>query len=114
MIASQSEAVVEKNLIQQLVGLGYAAVRIYDATSFLFNLKAQLESFNNTTFTAKEFDAILNHLAKGNVFEKGKTLRDHYHLSKEDGTSFYVQFFDSEKHSRNKYQVANQLQQEGS
>jgi hypothetical protein len=26
--------------------------------------------FNETTITAKEFDAILNHLAKGNVFEK--------------------------------------------
>jgi hypothetical protein len=30
-------------------------------------------SFNKTTFTAKEFDAILNHLAKGTVFEKAKT-----------------------------------------
>ena len=45
-----------------------------DGTALVANLKSQLEAFNNTSFTAKEFDAILNHLAKGNVFEKAKTL----------------------------------------
>jgi hypothetical protein len=29
--------------------------------------------FEQNYFTAKEFDAILNHLAKGTVFEKAKT-----------------------------------------
>lgn len=61
------------------------------------NLQSQLEIFNETTFTAKEFDAILNHLAKGNVFEKAKTLRDRFQLTKEDGTSFYVRFFNAEE-----------------
>jgi type I restriction enzyme R subunit len=32
------------------------------------NLQSQFSLFK--TITAKEFDAILNHLAKGNVFEK--------------------------------------------
>jgi hypothetical protein len=57
-----------------LVGLGYESVKIHDGEAFVSNLKTQLEVFNNTSFTAKEFDAILNHLAKGNVFEKAKTL----------------------------------------
>lgn len=70
--------------------------------------------FNKTTFTPKEFDTILNHLAKGNVFEKAKTLRDRFHLAKEDGTSFYVRFFDNEVWSNNIYQVTNQVKQEGS
>ena len=111
---AQPEAIVESNLIQQLAGLGYTFVKVHDGAAFLSNLKTQLESFNNTTFTAKEFDAVLNHLAKGNVFEKAKALRDRYHLAKEDGTSFYVQFFDSAQTSRNKFQVTNQVQQEGS
>lgn len=111
---SQSEALLEKNLIQQLVGLGYASVKIYDGNAFLSNLKTQIESFNKTTFTTKEFDAILNHLAKGNVFEKSKTLRDRFQLTKESGESFYVRFFDNENWSQNKYQVTNQVQQEGS
>ena len=92
----QSEAKLESNLVRQLVGLGYDSVQIHDSEALLSNLQTQLEAFNKTTFTAKEFDTILNHLAKGNVFEKSKTLRDRFHLAKEDGTSFYVRFFDNE------------------
>jgi len=111
---AQSEAILEKNLIQQLVGLGYASVQIHDGDALLSNLQQQLEAFNKTKFTAKEFDAVLNHLAKGNVFEKAKTLRDRYNLTKEDGTSFYVRFFNNEDWLLNKYQVTNQIKQEGS
>jgi type I restriction enzyme R subunit len=55
----------------------------------------------------------LNHLAKGSVFEKAKTLRDRFHLSREDGTSFYVRFFNSEEWTKNLFQVTNQITQEG-
>ena len=113
-MSHQSEAILETNLIRQLVALGYEPVKIHDGTAFVSNLKAQLESFNNTTFTAKEFDAIMNYLAKGNVFDKAKTLRDRYQLNKEDGNSFYVRFFDNEDWSKNKYQVTNQVQIQGS
>lgn len=111
---AQSEALLENNLIQQLNELGYQFVAVHDGDTLLSNLKSQLERFNNTTFTTKEFDAILNHLAKGNVFEKAKTLRDRYNLTKEDGTSFYVRFFNNEDWSKNLYQVTNQVQQQGS
>ena len=111
---SQPEAVLEKNLINQLRGMGYSSVKITDANGFISNLKSQLEVFNNTKFTSKEFDTILNHLAKGNVFEKSKTLRDRFQLTKENGESCYVRFFDNEVWSKNKYQVTNQVQQEGS
>ncbi len=110
----QSEALLENNLIKQLTGLGYESFQIHDGDALLSNLQHQLEAFNKTTFTAKEFGAILNHLAKGNVFEKAKTLRDRYNLTKEDNTSFYVRFFNNEDWSLNKYQVTNQIKQEGS
>jgi type I restriction enzyme R subunit len=113
-MSHQSEAILESNLIKQLVGLGYASVNIYDGDALLSNLHEQLEAFNKTKFTAKEFGAILNHLSKGNVFEKAKTLRDRYNLTKDDGTSFYVRFFNNEDWSLNKYQVTNQIKQEGS
>lgn len=113
-MSHQSEALLEKNLIQQLIGLGYASVNITDAAGLLSNLKNQLELFNETTFSTKEFDAILNHLAKGNVFEKAKTLRDRFQLTKEDGTSFYVRFFNTEETNKNLYQVTNQVTQQGS
>ena len=73
-MTTQSEGILESNLIKQLVDLGYELAKIHDGDAFVANLKMQLEAFNHTTFTAKEFDAILNHLAKGNVFEKAKTL----------------------------------------
>jgi len=110
----QSEAILEANLIRQLVSLGYESVKVQDGDAFSANLKTQLEAFNKTTFTAKEFDAILNHLAKGNVFDKAKTLRDRFVLNKEDGTFFYVRFFNNEDWSKNKYQVTNQVQVQGS
>jgi type I restriction enzyme, R subunit len=113
-MTTQSEAVLENNLIKQLVGLGYESVAIHDSETLLSNLKTQLEAFNQSTFTIKEFSAILNHLAKGNVFEKAKTLRDRFHLTKEDGTSFYVRFFNNEDWSLNRYQITNQIKQEGS
>ncbi|KGO93190.1 type I restriction endonuclease subunit R [Flavobacterium subsaxonicum] len=113
-MSHQSEAVLENNLIKQLAGLGFTSVKIEDGTVLVANLKSQLEVFNQTTFTAKDFDAVLNHLAKGNVFEKAKTLRDRFQLDKEDGTSFYVRFFNSEDTNQNLYQVTNQISLEGS
>jgi type I restriction enzyme R subunit len=83
-MSHQSEAILENNLIKQLRGLEYASVKIQDGAALVSNLQSQLALFNETTFTAKEFDAILNHLAKGNVFEKAKTLRDRFQLTKED------------------------------
>ncbi len=113
-MSHQSEAVLENNLIKQLRGLGYASVTITDGEALVSNLQSQLELFNETTFTAKEFDAIINHLAKGNVFEKSKTLRDRFQLIKEDGSSFYVRFFNAEDNSKNLFQVSNQISLEGS
>jgi len=113
-MSHQSEAVLENNLIKQLRGLEYASVQIQDGEALVSNLQSQLELFNETTFTAKEFDAIINHLAKGNVFEKAKTLRDRFQLTKEDGTSFYVRFFNAEDNSKNLFQVSNQISLEGS
>jgi len=110
----QREALLEYELIQQLKGLGYASVNIHDSDALLSNLKTQLEVFNQTSFTAKEFEAIVNHLAKGNEFIKAKTLRDRFALVKEDGTPFYVRFFNNENWSQNSYQVTNQVQQQGS
>jgi type I restriction enzyme R subunit len=113
-MSHESEAVLENNLIKQLRDLNYASVKIQDGAALDANLQSQLALFNDTTFTVKEFDAILNHLAKGNVFEKAKTLRDRFQLTKEDGTSFYVRFFNTEDNSKNLFQVTNQISLEGS
>ncbi|WP_020536133.1 type I restriction endonuclease subunit R [Lewinella cohaerens] len=112
-MSHQPEALLEHHLIQQLIGLGYAAVKVRDGDALVANLKAQLEAFNKTTYSDKAFDAILNHLAKGNVFEKAKTLRDRFSFTREDGEVVYVRFYDSENWKNNRYQVTSQVQQTG-
>jgi type I restriction enzyme R subunit len=111
-LSHQSEAVLESNLVKQLTGLGYAPVQIKDEESLLANLKSQLEVFNNTIFLQKEFNKVFNNLAKGNVFEKAKTLRDRFQLTRDNGESFYVQFFNNEDWNKNLFQVTNQVAQD--
>jgi len=112
-MSTQPEVILENNLVKQLARLGYVYVSIADEEGILANLKNQLEIFNNTTFLEKEFGAILNHLAKGNVFEKAKTLRDRFQLDRDNGDSFYVRFFNNEDWTKNLFQVTNQVTQEG-
>ena len=50
-MTKQPEAILEYNLIQQLVGLGYLATKVLDGGALVSNLKVQLEAFNKTSFT---------------------------------------------------------------
>lgn len=112
-MTTQSEQTLENNLISQLNGMKYEQVTIKDEKDLLANLKSQLEKHNTTTFTDKEFTQILNHLSKGNVFDKAKTLRDKFVLPRDDG-NFYVEFFNQKEWCQNEYQVTSQVTMEGS
>jgi len=109
----QSEAQLENNLIAQLVNQGYGRVVIKDEASLLANLKTQLEKHNKTTFTDNEFAKIVNHLNKGNVYERAQTLRDKFNLTRDDGSTFYLEFIDQIEWCQNQYQVTNQITMEG-
>ena len=111
-MVNQTEAELEAQLIKQLVGLDYDRIKVHDEASVLANLRTQLGAFNKTSFSDREFDIILNHLAKGNVFEKAKTLRDRFQFTRDDNTSCYIAFYDSENYSNNLFQVTNQVTQE--
>ena len=112
-MTKQSEATLENELINQLIRLGYESVNVMDIDTLLANLQNRLEAFNNTSYSKKEFDGILNHLEKGNVFAKAKSLRDRFSFTREDGEIAYVRFFDSENWNNNLFQVTNQVTQEG-
>lgn len=114
-MTTQSEQILEDDLVAQLTAMGYAKVDVTDEASMLANLKAQLEAFNSLKMTAGEFNKVLNHLGKSaGVFAKAKILRDRMKLEKEDGQTVYVEFFDSVNPSRNRYQVTQQVAIEGS
>lgn len=109
----QSEQILEDNLIKQLNTLGYTYTEIPDESALLTNLKKQLEKFNNITLSEKEYQKILNHLNKGNVFDKAKILRDRMSLTRDDGTNTYIRFLNTEKWCQNEYQVTRQVTMEG-
>lgn len=110
----QSEQTLENNLLSQLRALKYERVEVADESALLVNLKKQLEKHNKAIFSDSEFASILNHLNKGSVFERAETLRDKYHLTRDSGDSFYVEFFNSKSWCKNEFQVTNQTTVEGS
>ena len=113
-MTTQSEQTLENTLIAHLQELAYNSVTITNESSLVDNLRIQLNSHNNLTLTDKEFAKILNHLGKGNVFERAKTLRDKFHLIRDDGTSAYIEFLNQNDWHKNTFQVTNQVTVEGS
>ena len=116
--ATQSEAQLEDNLIKRLTGLGYDRVTITNSDELKANLKTQLEKHNATalageTLTEAEFRKVLNHLDRGNVFERAKILRDKMQLTRDDGSSLYLEFLNTEHWCQNEYQVTHQVTVQG-
>lgn len=112
-MSSQSEYVLEQKLIEQLQNLGYKKVSVKNETELVQNLKTQLEIFNKTQFSDTEFEKILNHLSKGTIFEKAKTLRGKFHFVRDDGSSAWIDFINQEHWCQNQFQVTHQVSQEG-
>ena len=112
---TQSEQVLEDELAAQLVSQGCTRTAVTYELSMLVNLKAQLEAFNGVTLTDAEFTKVLHHLnKKSGVFNKAHILRDRMKLTKDDGKTVYLEFFDSADPLRNRYQVTQQVKMEGS
>lgn len=109
----ESEQTLENNLIAQLVDMGYERVRVDDEASMVANLRTQLEVHNEMIFSDSEFERILNHLNKGGVYERAKTLRDKMSLPRDDGTNKNIEFINMREWCQNRFQVTQQVQQEG-
>ena len=112
-MTTQSEAALEKCLIEKLVEGGYNQVKIKDEDELRGNLKTQLEKFNNIEIDNDEFNRILIHLEGGTVFDKAKKLRDRYELRHDDGTVSYIKFLNKKNWCKNCFQVTNQIALEG-
>lgn len=109
----QSEQTLENNLIKQLISLGYENIKVADEKELESNLKVQIEKHNKIKLNEQEFEKVLNHLGKGNVFERAKILRDRMKLKREDGEVVYIEFIDQERWCKNIFQVAQQVTMEG-
>lgn len=113
-MTSQSELILEQNLVNQLAANGYDIVTIKDENDLLVNLKKQLEKHNKKVFSDNDFKQILNHLTKSNnVFEKALLLRDKFAFKNDDNELVYVEFLNMDFWCQNEYQVTNQITVEG-
>jgi type I restriction enzyme R subunit len=119
---TQSEQQLEDNLIKRLNRLGYDSITFSGSTehgrsaadALRANLKAQLNIHNADALKGKdlsdaEFTKVLNHLDKGNVFARAKTLRDRFQFTRDDGSSVYIGFLNTQHWCQNQYQVTNQV-----
>lgn len=114
----QSEAELEKKLIEQLISQGYESINIKNEEELNLNFKKQLElhnkkSLNDSPLTDKEFEKIMIHLSGGSIFDKAKKLRDQFQLLRDNDEIVYIQFFNSKDWCCNKFQVTNQITMEG-
>ncbi|MCD4806955.1 MAG: type I restriction endonuclease subunit R [Methanococcoides sp.] len=112
-MSTQSEAVLEDQLVGQLCELGYSLVKIKDEAELIANLKRQLEKHNEIVFSDNEFKKVMNLLSKGSVFEKAKNLREKQHILRDNGDDLYFDFLNTEHWCQNEYQVTHQVAMEG-
>ena len=113
-MSTQTEQQLENALIAQLETLGWDRVTITDEADLVDNLKHQLEIHNKTSLSDAEFRHVLNKLARGNIFEKAKVLRDKVDFTRDDGTTGYIELINQAQWCKNQYQVTNQVTMEGS
>ncbi|MDK2802438.1 MAG: type I restriction endonuclease subunit R [Oscillospiraceae bacterium] len=109
----QSEAELERQLINWLSSTNYERVTINNEETLNLNFRTQLfnhnhEKLSEVPFTDKEFDRILTHIEGKSVFQSSKILRDKFILERDDGTNVYIEFMNTHQWCQNKFQVTNQ------
>src|SRR5690606_12015863 len=110
----QSEAQLEKNLIEQLVRQGYEQITINDYDALVSNFRVQLNKFNakkldGQPLTDAEFSRFLTQIDGKSIFDSAKILRDKQVFQRDDGTEVYIELFNTREWCKNYFQVTNQV-----
>ena len=114
----QSEADMERELIEQLQGQAYDYLPITGEKELVANLRHQLERLNDYRFTDREWEAFFkSKISSQNLGIAEKTAiiqEDHVQvLTREDGTTKNIYLIDKRDIHRNNLQVINQYVPEG-
>lgn len=112
-MTTQTEQILEDNLIEQLSSIGYEPVKVTDDAELIANFKKQLEHLNDVSLTDHEFKQILNNINKGNIFNRAKILRDRVTYMDTHGETRTVQLLDGLNTEKNSIQVTQQVRMEG-
>ena len=116
--AYQSEAELEKALLQQLQAQAYDYLPITSEADLLTNLRKQLEKLNKTEFSDAEWDRLFSTCIAGandGILEKTARIQeDHVQvLKRDDGTVKNIYLIDKANIHNNALQVINQYEAEG-
>ncbi|ASA25665.1 type I restriction endonuclease subunit R [Paenibacillus donghaensis] len=114
----QSEAQLEKNLIDQLVNQNYERVTINDYDTMVANFRQQLNKFNEKKLngqplTDSEFSRFFTQIDGKSIFDSAKILRDKQVFQRDDGTEVYLELMNTREWCKNNFQVTNQTIVEG-
>lgn len=116
----QSESDLEREFLQDLIGLGYEySADLRTPQSLLANVRVQLQAFNSVWFSDSEWerfvDAWLDNPGEGIVERTRKIHDDYIHdFVFDDGHIQNIYLLDKKNVARNKIQVINQFKQAGS
>ncbi|EGA88441.1 type I site-specific deoxyribonuclease HsdR family subfamily protein [Planococcus donghaensis MPA1U2] len=110
---TQSEAQLENEMIEQLVGQGFERVSIPSVQALQDNFRTQINKLNEENLEGhalsdKEFERLLLKIEGKSVFESAKILRDKEIISRDDDSILYLKLFDTQNHQNNFLQVTHQ------
>lgn len=111
----QSEAVLENNMLQTLLDLGYEKVSIPDEAALLSNFKNKISQHNlikhlsNKPLSDNEFDRLLISLGGKGVFNSAYNLRQLQPLIRDDGSQTYIELINQNEWCKNIFQVTSQI-----
>lgn len=116
--AYQSEAELERELIQLLQSQAYEYLRIRSEADLVANLRTQLEALNQIAFSDAEWDRFFSERiasAREGITEKTVRIQeDHVQLLKrDDGTTKNITLLDKVNMHNNRLQVINQYEVPG-
>ena len=113
----QSEAALEKSLIQQLKGQGYEYVHIKDEAALLVNLRHQLELLNDVVLSDSEWGRLLPLISNEQmtILDKTEMIQGKgyvINLTLDNGESKNIKLIDKQNVYNNRLQVINQYEVE--
>ena len=111
----QSEAALEKSLIQQLKGQGYEYVHIKDEKALLANLRRQLELLNDVVLTDSEWSRLLPLISNEQmtILDKTEMIQGKgyvINLTLDNGLTKNIKLIDKQNVYNNRLQVINQYE----
>ena len=114
----QSEAELERDLIQRLQVQAYEYLRIGSEADLIANLRRQLEALNKIAFSDKEWQQFFSEIIAGTndgIVEKTARIQeDHIQiLKRDDGSTKNIYLIDKQHIHNNRLQVINQYEVEG-